>query len=262
VNELALFAGAGGGLLASRLLGWRTVCAVENDPVAAGVLLARQNDGCLEPFPVWDDVRTFDGKAWRGVVDVISGGFPCQDISAAGKGAGLEGSRSGLWREMARIVGAVRPSFVFVENSPLLVRRGLANILVDLAGLGFDATWGIVSADSAGAPHERERFWLVAYDPDAGDAGRKRKSRRQDSESGRVIRSDTRRSTTTPKSVEIWNRGIGELVASGVTNRTDSYGGALRVLHGMAHRVDRLEVAGNGQVPAVARIAWETLTEV
>ncbi|WP_033990214.1 DNA cytosine methyltransferase, partial [Pseudomonas aeruginosa] len=125
MNELALFAGAGGGILGGHLLGWRTVCAVEFEPYAASVLAARQNDGLLPPFPIWDDVRTFDGRPWRGLVDVVSGGFPCQDISAAGNGAGINGERSGLWREMARIVGEVRPRFVFVENSPLLVRRGL-----------------------------------------------------------------------------------------------------------------------------------------
>jgi site-specific DNA-cytosine methylase len=85
MNELALFAGAGGGILGGHLLGWRTVCAVEWEPYPASVLAARQNDGVLPPFPIWDDVRTFDGRPWRGVVDVVSGGFPCQDISVAGK---------------------------------------------------------------------------------------------------------------------------------------------------------------------------------
>jgi hypothetical protein len=109
VNELALFAGVGGGILGGHLLGWRTICAVEHDPYAASVLAARQNDGTLHPFPIWDDVCTFDGRPWRGAVDVISGGFPCQDISAAGKGAGLAGERSGLWREFARIIAEVAP---------------------------------------------------------------------------------------------------------------------------------------------------------
>ena len=88
MNELALFAGAGGGILGGKLLGWRTVCAVEWEPYPASVLCARQNDGFLPPFPIWDDVQTFDGKPWRGIVDVISGGFPCQDISAIGGGGG------------------------------------------------------------------------------------------------------------------------------------------------------------------------------
>jgi DNA (cytosine-5)-methyltransferase 1 len=174
LRELALFAGAGGGILGGHLLGWRTVCAVEANAYAASVLVARQNDGCLEAFPVWDNVRTFDGREWQGLVDVVSGGFPCQDISAAGKGVGIEGARSGLWREMARIVGEVRPRFVFVENSPMLVSRGLSTVLGDLAAMGFDAKWGVVSAEEAiflgGDPavyHERERIWIVAESTDA-----------------------------------------------------------------------------------------------
>ena len=86
MNELALFAGAGGGILGGHLLGWRTVCAVEWEAYPASILCARQNDGFLPPFPIWDDVQTFDGKPWAEIVDVVSGGFPCQDISAAGKG--------------------------------------------------------------------------------------------------------------------------------------------------------------------------------
>ena len=160
MNELALFAGAGGGILGGHLLGWRTVCAVEWEPYAACVLAARQNDGLLPPFPIWDDVQTFDGKPWRGIVDVISGGFPCQDISAAGKGVGIEGERSGMWREMARIIHEVRPQYVFVENSPMLTSRGLGVVLGDLASLGFDAKWGVLGAADVGANHQRDRIWI------------------------------------------------------------------------------------------------------
>ena len=173
MNELALFAGAGGGILGGHLLGWRTVCAVEFDAYARNVLLARQRDGWLPRFPIWDDVRTFDGRPWRGHVDVVSGGFPCQDISCAGKGAGIEGERSGLWKHMARIVGEVRPRFVWVENSPMLVQRGLAVVLGDLAALGYDARWGVVGAHHAGAPHKRDRIWVLA------DAEHNRIGRRQ-----------------------------------------------------------------------------------
>jgi len=169
VNELALFAGAGGGILGGHLLGWRTVCAVEWSAYPASVLIARQNDGILPPFPVWDDVQTFDGRPWRGLVDVVSGGFPCQDISVAGSGAGIEGERSGMWKHMARIVGEVRPRFVFVENSPLLVGRGLAVVLGDLADLGYDAQWFRLSASDCGAPHQRDRCWLVANSERACD---------------------------------------------------------------------------------------------
>ena len=162
MNELALFAGAGGGILAGKLLGWRTVCAVEWEQYPASVLCARQNDGLLPPFPIWDDVQTFDGQPWRGIVDVVSGGFPCQDISAAGKGAGIDGERSGMWGEMARIIHEVRPRFVFVENSPMLTSRGLGRVLGDLAAMGFDARWGVLGAADVGANHKRDRIWIVA----------------------------------------------------------------------------------------------------
>jgi DNA (cytosine-5)-methyltransferase 1 len=161
LNELALFAGAGGGILGGHLLGWRTVCAVEWEQYPASVLCARQNDGLLPPFPIWDDVQTFDGKPWRGIVDVVSGGFPCQDISAAGKGVGIEGERSGMWREMARIIHEVRPRYVFVENSPMLTSRGLGRVLGDLASMGFDARWGVLGAADVGANHQRDRIWIV-----------------------------------------------------------------------------------------------------
>lgn len=162
LNELALFAGAGGGILGGHLLGWRTVCAVEWDAYAASVLAARQNDKILPTFPIWDDVQTFDGRPWRGIVDVVSGGFPCQDISAAGKGAGITGERSGMWSHMARIVGEVLPRFVYVENSPMLVSRGLALVISDLAAMGYDCRWGVLGAHHVGAPHKRDRIWLVA----------------------------------------------------------------------------------------------------
>jgi len=171
MNELALFAGAGGGILGGKLLGWRTVCAVEWEPYAASVLLARQNDGILPAFPIWDDVQTFDGKPWQGVVDVISGGFPCQDIASNGKGDGINGSRSGLWKEMARVIGEVRPKYVFVENSPMFTRRGLGTVLGDLAKMGFNAEWGVVSAAEVGAHHKRSRIWIVANSNNSNGGG-------------------------------------------------------------------------------------------
>ena len=161
MNELALFAGAGGGILGGKLLGWRTVCTVEWEPYPASVLVARQNDKVLPPFPIWDDVQTFDGKPWQGIVDVVSGGFPCQDISAAGKGDGLDGERSGMWKHMARVVGEVRPRFVFVENSPMLTTRGGTRVVGDLTALGYDCRWTVMGASHVGANHQRERMWIV-----------------------------------------------------------------------------------------------------
>jgi len=172
MNELALFAGAGGGILGGHMLGWRTICAVERDAYAAQVLAQRQTDGFLQAFPIWSDVCSFDGGPWRGIVDIVSGGFPCQDISIAGSGAGLEGSRSGLWSQFARIIGDVQPRYAFIENSPRLVVLGLDRVLSDLASLGFDAEWGVLSAADLGAPHERERLWIVAHANGQRDAVR------------------------------------------------------------------------------------------
>jgi DNA (cytosine-5)-methyltransferase 1 len=271
VNELALFAGAGGGILGGKLLGWNTVCAVEYDTYAASVLVARQNDGCLEPFPVWDDVRTFDGKPWRGIVDVVSGGFPCTDISVAGKGAGITGKQSGLWSEMARIVGEVRPEYVFVENSPLLVKRGLAVVLGDLAEMGYDAEWGIVGARHAGAPHRRDRIWIVANA--TGQQGNQREGGNVDEAQAR---GESVHAAIEPCRQDVANalRQRGRDGPTGIKNAEDAgqsprcswrsdwwdtERGLDRVAHGVAHRTHRLKAIGNGQVPAVAALAWRLL---
>ncbi len=230
MNELALFAGAGGGILGGHLLGWRTVCAVEIEPYPASVLVQRQNDGILPPFPIWDDVCTFDGRPWRGIVDVISGGFPCQDISSAGRGAGITGERSGLWKEFARIIGEVRPRYCLVENSPMLTSRGLGTVLGDLASMGYDARWGVLGAIDAGAPHKRERIWIVA---DSYKIGFK--------ELGKYV-------PFFKKSKIKWKATFG--------NPSESS----RDTNGMADRLDRLEATGNGQVPAVVKFAWDILT--
>ena len=232
LREMALFAGAGGGILGGKLLGWECVCAVEWEPYARAVLAQRQNDGVFERFPIWDDVRTFDGKPWRGIVDVVSGGFPCQDISAVGNGAGIEGERSGLWKEMARVVCEVRPRFVFVENSPMLLTRGMGTVLRDLAEMGFDARWGVLGAGHIGAPHARERVWILAYAKSERAWMDERRIRRLYSE---VCMEERRHS---------W----------------PSDAGILRVADGVAHRTHRIKAAGNGQVPRVAAAAWRILT--
>ena len=233
LRELALFAGAGGGILGGKLLGWRTVCAVEWQPYAIAVLCQRQNDGILSPFPVWDDVRTFDGRPWRGIVDVVSGGFPCQDISAAGKRAGIEGERSGMWKHMARVVCEVRPEWVFVENSPMLVSRGLGTVLRDLAEIGFDAAWTVLSAAELGAPHLRERIWIVAH------AAGGRLERWPDGEPGLAAQ------LVAPK----WIRESPLDAAQRILGMDD----------GVAGRMGGLKAAGNGQVPQCAAEAWRRL---
>ena len=168
MNELHLFSGAGGGILGGIISGHTTVCAVEIEDYPRKVLLQRQRDGLIPKFPIWDDITTFDGRPWKGRVDIVAGGFPCQDISAAGKGAGIDGERSGLWGEMARVVSEVRPKFVFVENSPMLTSRGLHRVLGDLSCLGYDARWCVLGADDAGARHRRKRIWILAYAKHSG----------------------------------------------------------------------------------------------
>ena len=275
MNELALFAGAGGGILGGKLLGWRTVCAVEWEPYPASVLCARQNDGLLPPFPIWDDVQTFDGHPWRGIVDVISGGFPCQDISVAGNGYGLDGERSGMWREMARIIGEVRPRYAFVENSPMLVNRGLERVLADLTSMGYDSRWGVVSAADIGAKHKRERIWIVASS-DSNKQYWRRKSQQSVNIGREKIHNEfggicseipnseyvgNAKSTGFSSCVkgqgkrESWRAGIGSSQWWEAEPNVD------RVVDGLASRVDRLKAIGNGQVPLCAATAWRILSE-
>jgi DNA (cytosine-5)-methyltransferase 1 len=259
MRELALFAGAGGGILGGLLNGWRTVCAVEWDAYAASVLVARQNDGALAPFPIWDDVQTFDGRPWRGAVDVVSGGFPCTDISAAGKGAGIDGDASGMWAHMARIIGEVRPRYAFVENSPLLVGRGLARVLGDLATLGYDASWGVLGAADVGAPHQRDRIWIVATDADADG----------DRQHDVTINAEVATASEPVDNADVTQRQGDECAIGGHEEHADARVGGWwatepdvgRVADGVANRVDRLQCIGNGQVPAVVRLAWRMLNE-
>lgn len=209
MNELALFAGVGGGLLGSKLLGWRTVCAVEKAPYRREVLLRRQRDGVLDLFPIWDDVQTFDAGAWRGLVDIISAGFPCQPFSTAARGRLVA---KDLWPEVIRIANKVQPRFVFVEN---------------VLGSRMDGL--LLSAAEVGAPHLRQRVWALG---DADKSG----------QSNSTFNAEAPRVSKVDKTVwEVDPRDI-------------------RMANGMAHRVDRLRAIGDGQVPAVVRRAWLSLT--
>jgi DNA (cytosine-5)-methyltransferase 1 len=125
---------------------------------SAARVLARHWPG----VPCYPDVRELRAADVE-PVDVLCGGFPCQDISLAGKGAGIDGARSGLWAEYARLIGELRPRYVIVENVPALLGRGLGRVLGDLAALGYDAEWDCLPASAFGAPHRRDRVWLVAY---------------------------------------------------------------------------------------------------
>jgi DNA (cytosine-5)-methyltransferase 1 len=274
VNELALFSGAGGSLLAGALLGWRPICAIELDPYCRRVLLARQRDGLLPRFPIWDDVPTFNGTPWRGYVDVISGGVPCQDISkAAGKRAGISGARSGLWAEFARILGEVRPRYAFIENSAELALRGLDRVLSDLAALGMDARWCCLGADDVGAPHIRKRLWILAYahgqrrekqwgaSPAYEGAGGQESQCGGDTSSLGALRVLRGLLVHDPQDACLrvpvpGDRGVG---GRPVSTFWETEPAIRRVVDGMAHRVDRLKALGNGWVPQCAAAAWHIL---
>jgi len=223
--------------LGGKLLGWRTVCAVELDAYCRRVLLARQRDGFLPRFPIWDDVQTFDGRPWRGSVDVVSGGFPCQDISVGNQnGAGINGPRSGLWKEMRRIICEVRPCNVFVENSPNLINRGIGVVLRDLAQMGYDAQWGVLGSCDTGGNNKRLRIWIAAHLADTNNqrhTGAERKS--CTSPQGQSYGYATKCS---------WWRSEPDVQ---------------RVASRMADRRNRLKAIGNGQVPAVVALAWRLL---
>jgi DNA (cytosine-5)-methyltransferase 1 len=153
----SLFAGIGGFDLGLERAGMRTAWQVEIEPWCRHILNKHWPD-----VPVYADIRDVKGYEVE-PVDVLCGGFPCQDISNAGKRAGIKGARSSLWKEYARLVGELRPRYVIVENVAALRSRGLGVVLGDLAALGYDAEWDCVRAFDAGAPHLRNRLWLIAY---------------------------------------------------------------------------------------------------
>src|SRR5450631_4527663 len=154
MNVLDLFSGIGGFSLGLERAGMRTIAFCEIDPFCRDVLARHWPEVTCH-----EDVRTLRGIT----ADVICGGFPCQDISGAGNGAGLEGSRSGLWKEYARLIGEVRPRYAIVENVSALLYRGLGEVLGDLSELGYDAEWHVLGASYTGVPQSRPRVWIIAY---------------------------------------------------------------------------------------------------
>ena len=250
MDELALFAGAGGGILGGQLCGWRTRCAVEIAPYARQILLARQRDGALPRFPIWDDIRTFDGEAWRGSVDVVSGGFPCTSIAAPGKREGVAGDGSSLWFEMQRVIGEVQPVFAFIENSPHLRTRGLGTVLKGLARMGYECRWCVLGAWHCGANHRRNRMWILAH-PNNGAL--------------RDIKQRHERWRDT-----ISTEGEEEPVDACATWDAARRGGGAwwppvapvsGVDDGHPSRLDRYRCIGNAQVPRVAALAWRILSQ-
>lgn len=165
MNGMALCAGAGGleqGLHLAVDDAYRTVVGVEWETAAALVLVARMQEGSIPPFPIWSDIRTFDGTAWRGVVDIVVAGFPCQPHSVAGKRQGVEDERD-LWPDVQRIIGECEPAWVFLENVPGAVPYFQHFVMPGLSDMGYDTEAVLVEAADVGAPHRRERLFVLAH---------------------------------------------------------------------------------------------------
>lgn len=236
MRTLHLFAGAGGGLLADLILGHRPVCAVEWDAHCCAVLRERAADGWFPGLHVHEgDIRMFDPSEWAGRVDCIAAGFPCQDISAAGPGGGIKGARSGLVREVFRAIDAIRPQFVFLENSPLIRTRGRPAVIGDLVARGYSWRDGTLAASDVGAPHRRARWFCLA----------KRRANFRDPHGSRLAQRQGEPSDHGAQCPAI--------VGADWWATEPALG---RVAHGMASRVDRMRALGNGQVPLQAAAAW------
>lgn len=179
MNELSLFSGAGGGILGSKLLGWRTIGYVEYERYCQQVLRQRISDGILDAAPIFGDIRKFvsEGYAelYHGMVDVLTGGFPCQPFSVAGKGLGEADPRN-MWPATVEVLRIVRPRYALFENVPgLLQKTYFRTILREIAESGYDCRWGVLGASDVGANHRRKRLWILAYTPSGGEAlGRER----------------------------------------------------------------------------------------
>jgi DNA (cytosine-5)-methyltransferase 1 len=245
----SLFAGIGGFDLGFERAGLVCQWQVEIDPWFRRVLAKHWPDVRRH-----DDVRTFppdDGGDWR--VDVICGGFPCQDISYVGKGAGIaEGTRSGLWSEIIRIVRVVRPRFLIVENVAALLDRGLGRVLGDLAACGFDAEWECLPAGAFGAVHCRDRVFLLARDTDRDH------EREIGTGPGQWAKTATLGSLPGESPIRLpWQYSPGP----GWRGHWSNEPAVGRVAHGVPSRVDRLRGLGNAVIPQVAEFIGRRLME-
>ena len=278
MRELSLFSGAGGGLLGTKLLGWTHVGYVEWNEYCQRVIAARIADGYLDNAPIFTDVREFaqSGAAdqYRGIADVVSAGFPCQPFSVAGKQAGADDERN-MWPATIEVIRRVQPESVLLENVPGLISCGyLGTVITGLAEAGYVGRWGVLGARDVGAPHQRNRLWIVAHskgkrsDGSAYHRGGDCKHVLEVSESGNgrndadVADSSCERfkeqhATTSSGEPKQRSRGA---VAWWLCDPGDGpESGVGRVVDGVACRMDRLKAAGNGQVSAVVARAWEFL---
>ena len=249
MNAFHLFAGAGGGILASLLLGHKIIGANEIDGYCCDVLRQRQIDGCLPEFPIWNmDIREFNERiapTYAGMVDILCGGFPCQPFSVAGKGRG-KGDRRNMWPATLNAVRIIRPTFCFFENVPGLRRHPYyTQILFDLCIEGYFTHDGILSAGDCGATHKRERLWIMAYSHSDGlfsiqsqNVGTKRKQNEAQ------VGGDYWKFFT-----------LGQAGSPLCTREWDAPPEPTRVVDGIPYQLERLKCLGNGQVPIVAAVA-------
>jgi DNA (cytosine-5)-methyltransferase 1 len=273
LRVLDLFSGIGGFSLGlERTGGFRTVafCEIEEYPRR---VLEKHWPG----VPIYHDVRELTADTLRrdGIaVDAICGGFPCQDISIAGRGAGVDGERSVLWREYARLIGELRPSYAIMENSPALLARGLGKILGELAALGYDAEWHCIPAAAVGADHLRDRIWIVAYPNKEllrDEPGRRRGARRQgssiarDNGQARAL-ADSNQGHRNGRNSALqmgWGASAAETIDAYHEGRAEwpAQPGVGRTVHGVSHRVERCGALGNAVVPQIPEMIGRAILE-
>jgi DNA (cytosine-5)-methyltransferase 1 len=231
--------------------------------------------------PIHNDIKKLDGNQFSDIF-LMTGGFPCQDISIAGKGEGIEGERSGLWSEMCRLISEVRPRYALIENVPMLIHRGLERVLCDLAEIGYDAEWQVIGADEVGAWHQRKRVWIVAY-PRCEHGERKKvlqKYEKQDRKKNAIeFKRSTKRnreritsrteefsnSNSSRRKEQWWTESIQEkfITAEYSSKTKGSYWitepNVGRVANGISNRVDRLKGLGNAIVPQCSEVIMEII---
>jgi DNA (cytosine-5)-methyltransferase 1 len=242
LNVLDLFSGIGGFSLGLERAGMRTVAFCEIEPYCRAVLAKH-----WPSVPCFPDIRGIDGQdiGRIGRIDVICGGFPCQDISSAGAGAGLAGSRSGLWRDYARLIGLIRPRYVIVENVAALLFRGLGDVLGDLAALGYDTEWHCIPAFAVGANHGRDRVWIVAYPNSHSEP-----SGAVNAEMGATSADIS--NATKLRELQCWGVQFAQnSQAQRHVHLWESESGVLRVAARVPNRMDRLRALGNSVIPQI-----------
>jgi DNA (cytosine-5)-methyltransferase 1 len=265
---LDLFSGIGGFSLGlERTGGFETAAFCEVDKKAQLVLKKHWPD-----VPIYDDVQdlTAQGLSDDGInPTVICGGFPCQDISFAGKGEGIEGKRSGLWSEYARLIGEIRPRYAIVENVSALLTRGLDRVLADLAEIGFDAEWHCIPATYVGAPHRRDRIWIIAYGNT--DSQSKPTSTVDEEKASRLQEYVADSKGFGVEGSRAIGKQVSQLQIGKEISRCHSSGSGAshwevepnvgRVAHGVPKRVDRLKQLGNAVVPQIPEMIGEAILQ-